>query len=215
MNEHEREEIFRARPDDAKSDSTYCHDNNRVGNRIERARMWAKSFNFASISKNETGSVRQTKSQRHDNDPVYLRSERGCHLRLNQSAEEKFLHKSYFEHKPNETKRQTHKELKGRKVFASKRGAATTEEILEAKENSAYHQHNRQMTAAQRAQTFALNPEIANAITEAESKDRERNGNENNKLLRQADKKSDSCRLDPWMGKMLINPLWASDKIKR
>ena len=53
------------------------------------------------------------------------------------------------------------------------------------------------MTAAQRAQTFALNPEIANSITEAESKNRERNNNENNKLLRQADEKFDLRRIDP------------------
>ena len=69
------------------------------------------------------------------------------------------------------------------------------------------------MTAAQRAQTFALNPEIANSITEAESKNRERNNNENNQLLRQADEKPDSRRIDPWMGKRLVNPLWAADQV--
>ena len=89
---------------------------------------------------------------------------------------------------PNETKRQTYKELKGRKVFVSKRSAATAKEVLEAKKSSAYHQYNGQMTAAQRTQTFALNPEIASSITEAESKNRERNNNKNNKLLRQAEK---------------------------
>ena len=67
------------------------------------------------------------------------------------------------------------------------------------------------MTAAQRTQTFALNPEIANSITEAESKNRERNNKEDNKLLRQADEKPDSDRIDPWMGKMLVNPLRTSD----
>ena len=71
------------------------------------------------------------------------------------------------------------------------------------------------MTAAQRAQTFALNPEIANSITETESKDRERNNNEDNKLLRQADEKFDLRRIDPWMGKMLVNPLRAADQVKR
>ena len=53
------------------------------------------------------------------------------------------------------------------------------------------------MTAAQRAQAFALNPEIANSITEAESKNRERNNDEDNKLLRQADEKFDLRRIDP------------------
>ncbi len=100
-------------------------------------------------------------------------------------------------------------------MFASKRGAATADEVLEAKKSSAYHQYHGQMTAAQRTQTFALNSEIANSITEAESKDRERNNDEDNKLLRQADEKSDSRRIDPWMGKMLVNPLWASDQVKR
>ena len=118
-------------------------------------------------------------------------------MRLNETAKEKFFDESHFENKPNKTKRQTHKKLKGRKVFASKRGAATADEVLEAKESSAHHQYNGQMTAAQRAQTFALNPEIANSITEAESKNRERNNNEDNKLLRQADEKSDSRRIDP------------------
>ena len=37
----------------------------------------------------------------------------------------------------------------------------------------------------QRAQTFALNPKIANSITETESKDRKRNSNENKQLFRQ------------------------------
>lgn len=71
------------------------------------------------------------------------------------------------------------------------------------------------MTAAQRAKTFALNPETANSITEAESKDRERNSNENNKFLRQAVEKPDSRRIDLWMGKMLVNPLWPADQVKR
>jgi hypothetical protein len=82
-------------------------------------------------------------------------------------------------------------------MFASKRGAATAGEILEAKESSAYHQYNGQITAAQRTQAFTLNPEITNSITEAESKDRERNNNEDNKLLRQADEKFDLRRIDP------------------
>ena len=100
-------------------------------------------------------------------------------------------------------------------MFASKRGAATADEVLEAKESSAHHQYNGQMTATQRAQTFALNPEIANSITEAESKNRERNNNENNQVLRQADEKPDSRRIDPWMGKMLVNPLRTADQVKR
>ena len=107
------------------------------------------------------------------------------------------FHQSHFENKPNETKRQTHEEFQGRKVFVSKRGAATADEALETKESSAYHKDNGQMTAAQRAQAFALNPEIANSITEAESKDRERNNDEDNKLLRQADEKFDLRRIDP------------------
>ena len=134
---------------------------------------------------------------------------------LDETAKEKFLYQSHFENKPNGTKRQTHKELKGRKVFASKRGAATADEVLEAKESSAHHQYNGQMTAAQRAKTFALNPEIANSITEAESKNRERNNNENNKLLRQAHEKPNSRGIDPWMGKMLVNPLRTADQVKR
>ena len=82
-------------------------------------------------------------------------------------------------------------------MFASKCGAATAEEILEAKESSADHQDNREMAAAQRAQTFALNSEIAKLVTKAESKNHERNSNENNELLRQHDEKPDSRRIDP------------------
>ena len=37
MNEHEREEIFRSRPDYPEGDATHRQDNNRVGNRIDRA----------------------------------------------------------------------------------------------------------------------------------------------------------------------------------
>src|SRR5437016_6385866 len=109
----------------------------------------------------------------------------------------------------------TNKKLKGRKVFASKRGAATAGEVLEAKESSAYHQYNWQMTAAQRAHTFVLNPEIANSITETESKDRKRNDNENQEFLSRCDERVDPRRIDPMRRKMLVNPLWTADQVKR
>src|SRR4030095_1883088 len=147
------------------------------------------------MSKDETRSVRQAKNKRHEDDRAYLGSEGGCPLRLKHSAKEKFLHDAGFQNKPNETKRQTDKELKCRKMFPSKRGATTAGEILEAKKSSAYHKHHRQMTATQRAQALALNPEIANSITETESKDGERNDNENEKLFRQPDEETPSRRI--------------------
>jgi hypothetical protein len=39
MDEYDCEEIFRPGPDDTESDSAYCQDNNRVSNRVERARI--------------------------------------------------------------------------------------------------------------------------------------------------------------------------------
>jgi hypothetical protein len=53
------------------------------------------------------------------------------------------------------------------------------------------------MTAAQRAQTLALDPEISSSVTKAEPKDHERNRNKNKKLLRQCDEEPDSRRIDP------------------
>ena len=42
-----------------------------------------------------------------------------------------------------------------------KRSAAAADKILKSKKSSAHNKNNRQMTSAQRAQTFALNSEIA------------------------------------------------------
>jgi molybdopterin-binding protein len=39
VDKHDGEEIFCPRPDDTKSESTYCQDDDRVGNSIERARI--------------------------------------------------------------------------------------------------------------------------------------------------------------------------------
>ncbi len=50
------------------------------------------------------------------------------------------------------------------------------------------------MTPAGSTQTLALNPELANPITEAKSKDREWNGDENEQLLRQRNDKFDPRR---------------------
>ena len=77
------------------------------------------------------------------------------------------------------------------------RSAATTEKVLKGHENSAHNEDNQQMTSAQRAQTFALNPKIVNSITEAESKDRKRNSNENYQLFRQRNDRFDPERVGP------------------
>src|SRR5882724_12207326 len=71
------------------------------------------------------------------------------------------------------------------------------------------------MTSAQRAQTFALNSKIANSITEAESKDRKRNSNENEQLLRQRNDELNPQRVRPRARYMLVNPLRAADQVKR
>ena len=78
------------------------------------------------------------------------------------------------------------------KVSLPKRSATAAEKVLESKKSSAHNKHNRQMTTAERTQTLALNSEITNSITETESKDRERNGNEHEKLLCERDKEPDS-----------------------
>ena len=71
------------------------------------------------------------------------------------------------------------------------------------------------MITAERTQALALNSEITNSITETESKDRKRNGNENEKLFCERDKEPDPCGIDPRGGKMLINPLRTADQVKR
>ena len=74
-----------------KRDSAYRQDDDRIGDRVQSTRIWAESFQFASMPKNKTGSVRQTKNQRHQHDAAYLGFERGGQVRLNQSAKEKFF----------------------------------------------------------------------------------------------------------------------------
>jgi hypothetical protein len=54
-----------------------------------------------------------------------------------------------------------------------------------------------------------LNSEIAKPITEAESKDRERNSDENDKLLCERDKEPGPRGIDPRGRKMLIMRLRA------
>jgi hypothetical protein len=92
-------------------------------------------------------------------------------------------------------------------MSVSKRRAAAAEKILESKESSAHTEHNGQMTTAERAQTLALNSEITNSVTEAESKNRERNGNENEKLLCERDKELGPRGFSPRGKQMLVNPL--------
>jgi hypothetical protein len=87
--------------------------------------------------------------------------------------------------------------LKSGKVFTPKRSAAAADEILKSKESSAHNEDNQQMTSAQRAQAFALNPKITNSLTEAESKDRKRNNNENYQLFRQRNDGFDPERVGP------------------
>lgn len=148
MNEHYCKEILCSGPDYAEGDATHCEDNDRVGNRVERTRIRAESFNFASMSKNKTRGVRQAKNQGHQYHAADFRFEGGGQLGLDETAKEEFFHESYFEQEPSETNRQSHKELKSCKGFTPKRGAATAEEILEAHESSAYHEDDGEMAAS-------------------------------------------------------------------
>jgi hypothetical protein len=65
VDEYKCEEIFRSGPDDTKSNSAYCQDNDRVGNRVKRSGIRAKSFDFSGMAKNKAGSVCQAKNERH------------------------------------------------------------------------------------------------------------------------------------------------------
>src|SRR5207247_709688 len=115
----------------------------------------------------------------------------------------------------NEAKRQTEKQLIGGKMSVSEGSAAAAEKILESKKNAANYKHDWQMTTSERAQTLALNSEIAKPITEAESKDGEWNRDENDQLLCERDKESGPRGIDPRGRKMLINPLRTADHINR
>jgi hypothetical protein len=92
-------------------------------------------------------------------------------------------------------------------VSLSEGSTATAEKILESGKSASNNQDNGQMTVAKRTQTLALNSEIPKPITEAKSKDRERNCDENDKLLCERNKKLDPRGINPRVGKMLINPL--------
>ena len=91
MDEHESEKIFCSRPDHAERNSAHRQDYDGVGNGVDCAGMRAESFHFASMAKDKTGSVRQTKNEGHENDAAYFGFERCGQLRLNQRAKEKFL----------------------------------------------------------------------------------------------------------------------------
>jgi hypothetical protein len=69
------------------------------------------------------------------------------------------------------------------------------------------------MTTKERSQALALNSEIPNSITEGDSKDCERNNNENDKLLCERDKELDPHGLGPGGRKMGVNPLRSADQI--
>lgn len=71
------------------------------------------------------------------------------------------------------------------------------------------------MATAERTQTLALNSEITNSITEAESKDRKGNRNENDKLLCERDKKLDPRGIGPRGRKMLVDPLRTAYQVNR
>lgn len=91
MDEHESEKIFCSRPDHAERNSAHRQDDDRVGNGVDCTRMRAESFHFASMAKDKTGRVRQSKNEGHEHDAAYLGFERRRQLRLNQGAKEKFF----------------------------------------------------------------------------------------------------------------------------
>jgi hypothetical protein len=134
---------------------------------------------------------------------------------LDESAKEEFFDQSGFDEKPNEAKRQTEKQLVGGKMSVPEGNAAAAEKILESKKNAANYKHDWQMTASERMPALALNSEIAKPTTETESKDREWNRDENDKLLCERDKEPGPRGIDPRGRKMLINPLRTADQINR
>ena len=91
MDEHESEKIFCSRPDYAERNSAHRQDDDRVGNGVQSTWVRGESLQFASMAKDKTGSVRQTKNEGHEHGAAYLGFERGGQLRLNQSAKEKFF----------------------------------------------------------------------------------------------------------------------------
>src|SRR5437763_15560222 len=59
VDEHNSKEIFGSGPYNTKSESTYCEDDDAVGNCVEGAWVCAEAFQFASMAKEKTGRVRQ------------------------------------------------------------------------------------------------------------------------------------------------------------
>jgi hypothetical protein len=143
------------------------------------------------VAKDKSGRVCQAKDERHQDNTAHFRFERRGQSRLDESAKEELFHQADLQQEPDEAKRQAQKQLIDGKVCLPKRSAATAEKILETKQSSAHNKDDRQMITAEGPQILTLNPEIASSITKAESKDRERNGNEDDKLLCQGDEKLD------------------------
>ena len=109
----------------------------------------------------------------------------------------------------------TYKQLVGGKLSMPEGSPAAAEKILESNESAAHNNDNGQMTVAKRSYTVGLNSKIAKPITKSESKNRERNSDENDKLLYERDKKPGPRRIDPRRRKMLIDPLRTAYQVNR
>ena len=72
VQQDQREKISGARPDDTEEDAGYRKRNDGVRHGVEWRWIGAESLYNSRVPKNESGRVRQSKNERHQDDPSYL-----------------------------------------------------------------------------------------------------------------------------------------------
>ena len=99
--EHDqREQICCSRPDNAEENSADRERNYGVRKRVERRRIRAEFLHNSCMPENESGRVRQSKNERHQNDPSYFRAKPRAEARLKQRPEKEFFDESGFNYQP-------------------------------------------------------------------------------------------------------------------
>src|SRR5471032_2066601 len=188
MDTNECRQVFRANPQNAKNDSAYRQRDDRIRNGIEGARICAETFHLTRMTKNHPRRVSQPKNECHERHATDVGLGPRREPRVDDRAEEKFLHQPRFDTEPDKTKRQTYEQLMRAEFSLPHWSRRTAEKILEENESSANGQDHRQMPTGHGAEAFDLNTKIAQTMAEKKAIESERNGDEDDELLRQHDK---------------------------
>jgi hypothetical protein len=105
--EHQREKVSRSGPNDAKENTAYRERSNGIGDGIEPAGICAQSFHCPRVPEDETGCMRKSKDERHQNNASDFGAKPRAQACLKKSPKKEFLNESRFDRQPDETEWQT------------------------------------------------------------------------------------------------------------